>query len=81
MASMKFTKRPDGASQYITVDGDMIDMIGFAFYGTHDRTSELIYEANPHILGLDPVLPNGLTIILPAAPPEGRRVSTVSLWD
>jgi len=81
MSSMEFTQRADGSTVYTTVDGDVIDLIAFTFYGSHDRTSELLLEANPHILALDAVLPSEIEIVLPPDPPEPERISTLSLWD
>ncbi|WP_195161850.1 tail protein X [Mesorhizobium sp. NBSH29] len=77
---MNITERPDGTSVYATVDGDMVDQIANAFYGSHLGTAELIYERNQN-LSLQPmVLPAGILIILPKyTPPEPP--GQIQLWD
>ncbi len=78
--TLTVTELPDGTAEYVTADGDMIDQIARAYYGTHLRTAEAIYEANQN-LSLEPiVLPVGIRIILPRyerPTPPGQ----VQLWD
>lgn len=54
-------------SSYRTVEGDMIDAISVATYGTEDMV-EAIYLANPHLAGLGPILPSGINLTLPERP-------------
>lgn len=49
---------------YMTRDGDMVDLIAFETYGTEDAR-EAIYEANPGLADLSLTLPAGVTITLP----------------
>ena len=65
-------------SIYRTVDGDMIDAISVATYGSEEMV-EAIYRANPHLAELGPILPAGITITLPERPV--RPAATVQrLW-
>lgn len=49
---------------YRTIDGDVIDAICKAHYGSEQHVTA-VYEANPGLARLGPVLPKGLEIILP----------------
>jgi len=49
---------------YMTRDGDMVDLIAFEHFGTEDAR-EAIYEANPGLADLGLTLPAGVTITLP----------------
>ncbi len=77
---MKFDINDAGQSIYVTADGDMVDAIAFAFYGTHEKTAEAVLDANRGLAAYGPVLPAGVTIILPAAPPAEPK-QTIELWD
>lgn len=54
---------------YRTIDGDVVDAICKAHYGT-EAMSGAVYEANPGLARLGPVLPKGLEITLPDQPAE-----------
>lgn len=77
---MKVTENANGTAVYSTSDGDLVDQIANAFYGSHLGTAELIYAGNQD-LSLQPmVLPAGLSIILPKyTPPEPP--GQIKLWD
>lgn len=47
-----------------TSDGDMVDDICKAHYGTEAMTVA-VYEANPGLAARGPILPKGVEIILP----------------
>jgi len=65
-------------STYRTVDGDMIDTLARRAYGS-EAGVVTIYEANPRLAALGPVLPRGLLIALPdAAPAPVQR--PIRLW-
>jgi phage tail protein X len=49
---------------YRTRDGDMVDAICQAHYGSEGMV-EQVYEANPDLAELGPVLPLGLVLNLP----------------
>ncbi len=65
-------------STYRTVDGDMVDAICKAHYGREDMTVA-VYEANPNLSLLGPVLPRGIVIELLAQPETAIR-QPVRLW-
>jgi phage tail protein X len=70
------------AQQYRTKDGDTVDAVCFAFYGsTSGGQVEAVLEANRALgLGdLGPELPAGLIITLPViAPPATTTISLFS---
>lgn len=77
---MRFTYQPDGGAIYFTSDGDFLDLIAFNFYGTHDGTTVLLYEANRDIALVDQPFVAGLTITLPPrAEPEAP--AQIQLWE
>lgn len=68
---------------YLTREGDMVDAIAAARYGTEHRgMTEAILAANPGLAGRGPVLPENITILLPdIAPPGPREIASVDLWS
>jgi len=78
--TLTVTELPNGTAEYVTADGDMIDQIAFAYYGTHLGTAEAIYLANQNLSLAPIVLPAGTRVILPRyerPTPPGQ----VQLWD
>lgn len=65
-------------SVYRTIDGDMVDSICYAYYGSA-ALSVLVYEANPGLAERGPILPMGILITLPVVAPEPTR-TPVRLW-
>ena len=66
---------------YVTSQGDQVDAIAAAYYGsTSNRVAEQVLEANPGLADCGPELPAGLIITLPdiAAPAQKQGVR---LWD
>ncbi|MCF6432594.1 tail protein X [Leisingera sp. MMG025] len=63
---------------YRTSEGDMVDEICKDHYGREDM-AVAVYEANPGLAQLGPILPKGLEITLPAAQPATVR-KPVRLW-
>ena len=63
---------------YRTVDGDMVDAICHERYGDESMT-EAVYEANPGLAQLGPILPRGIEIDLPDVP-EPKPRSPIRLW-
>lgn len=68
-------------SDYITRDGDMIDWICWHHYGEQSGAVEAVYAANPVLVQYGPLLPAGLSIVLPELPKPVSTVKTVKLWD
>jgi phage tail protein X len=68
----------------MTVDGDMIDMICYRFYGRKQSGAvEAVLDANyPARLSEQPaILPRGITIVLPDLPTTLSKTPLVKLWD
>lgn len=65
-------------SIYRTKDGDMVDEICVAHYGSEHMT-EQVYEANPHLAALGPILSKGINITLPNRI-EIKVKSPIRLW-
>ena len=63
---------------YRTNDGDMVDAICKKEYGTEAMTVA-VYEANPGLAALGPVLPKGVLINLPTRSQHKIR-KPVRLW-
>ncbi len=63
---------------YRTIDGDMVDAICKTHYGSEAMTVA-VYDANPGLAALGPVLPKGILIKLPTAPEKPVR-KPIRLW-
>lgn len=62
---------------YQTREGDTLDLICHRYYGsTYQKQVEIVMEANRALALADfgPVLPKGLTIILPEITPPTKQV-------
>lgn len=78
---MIFEPLADGSHRYITMDGDMVDLIAFRFYGDHVDKTALVLDANPGLADRGVVLSAGVEILLPPAPAGQRNtVGQVELW-
>jgi phage tail protein X len=62
---------------YKTVDGDRIDLICFAYYGTCEAVP-MVLEKNPYLAEHE-VFPAGLEIVLPDI--EVNLFNRPRLWD
>ena len=78
---MKFQIGDDGVARYTTIDGDMIDQVVFAYYGTHEGTTEAVLDYNRDLAARPPTLPSGVTILLPEITIEDKPVEQIRLWD
>ena len=65
-------------STHRTIDGDMVDAICKAHYGREDMTAA-VYDANPGLAALGPVLAKGILIELPNVPEQTVR-KPIRLW-
>lgn len=64
---------------YITRDGDMLDQVCLAYYGSVAPLPQVL-AANPQLADQPPVLPSGVAITLPAVQPV-TQTPAVRLWD
>ena len=65
-------------SLYRTRQGDMVDAICKDHYGNEDLV-EQVYDANPGLAELGPVLPIGLGIVLPVITVQTVQ-APIRLW-
>lgn len=65
-------------NRYRTKQGDMVDAICKAQYGTEAHLP-MVLDANPGLADLGPVLPVGLLVDLPEQPADPVR-SVMRLW-
>lgn len=65
--------------KYRTRDGDVLDLICHNYYGDAPHSVEFVYDANPGLAELGPVLPSGVVIDLPEAAPA--EPTTIRLWN
>lgn len=66
--------------QVRAVQGDTVDRICYRYYGYTAGVTEAVYEANPGLAGLGPVLPEGTQVRLPDIA-EKPTQSTIQLWN
>lgn len=68
--------------EYRCKQGDVLDAICYAHYGTEHGTTEMVLNANPGLADYPVHLPMGLVIRLPVVQVASQPVAqTVSLWD
>lgn len=67
--------------EYVTIDGDMVDEIAQARYGATSGVVEAIYAANEGLADRGPVLPAGITIVLPELTARQKQANRVKLWE
>ena len=68
-------------TEYVTIDGDMVDQIAWAKFGATSGAVEAIYAANEGLADLGPVLSAGVTILLPDLSATQKTASRVKLWE
>lgn len=69
------------AAQLRTLQNDTVDALCWRHYGRTAGVAELVLDANPGLADYGPVLPQGLTVILPDAPDVTPERQVVNLWD
>jgi phage tail protein X len=68
--------------EYVTRQNDILDDVVFRYYGdTDNRIVETVLDANRGLADLGPVLPSGLTIILPDRAPSEETSQLQTLWN
>lgn len=65
---------------YVTRQFDEVDAICHRYYGRTQQTVEAVLAANPGLADMAPILPEGLTIMLPDLPAPSTS-ETVRIWD
>lgn len=60
--------------------GDTVDAICHRHFGQTGEVTEAVYEANPGLCELGPILPIGTPITLPDVAPAPER-NLIQLWD
>ena len=59
---------------------DTVDAICYRYYGRTARTLEAVYQANPGLADIGPVLPIGTAINMPTVD-DKPKTETLNLWD
>lgn len=78
----RYLTAADGSAIYVTVDGDMVDLIAHVHYGSHLGNTERVYDANPGLSARGPVLPAGVVVKLPELPVKAATAKPFRrLWD
>lgn len=62
------------------IEGDTVDRICFVHYGRTAGVTEAVYEANPGLADIGPILPTGTIVKLPAVAEKPTK-PTVQLWS
>lgn len=64
----------------ISQQNDTVDAICHRYYGRTARTLEAVYQANPGLADIGPVLPMGTAINMPTVD-DKPKTETLNLWD
>lgn len=67
-------------TEYITRQGDTLDYICWKFYEQQSGAVEVVLEANQNLADLGPILPAGVTVILPELEKPATEVQPLRLW-
>jgi len=65
----------------VTHQGDTVDLLCFRHFGRTQGLVEAVLELNPGLADHGPVLPLGLQVDLPDAPPQQTNTPLLQLWD
>lgn len=63
-----------------TIQGDTVDRICHRVYGKTAGVTEAVYEANPGLADIGPVIPTGTLVKLPEVAVQSTK-ATVQLWN
>lgn len=66
--------------RYIRQTGLTVDLVCHIHCGRTDGVIEAVYDANPGLAALGPVLPIGTTLTLPEMPKQAAK-TVIRLWD
>jgi phage tail protein X len=67
------------SEEVITQEGDTVDLIAFRRFGRHGMEAA-IWDANPGLAALGPILPAGITVKVPVPEVKDRKASD-RLWS
>lgn len=67
-------------NQYVTKQGETVDLACFRYYGHTRGVLEPVLKANPGLAGLGLIPPMGTNIAMPDPQPV-KAAPLVSLWD
>ncbi|KAF0810443.1 phage P2 tail gpX-like protein [Alcanivorax sp. S71-1-4] len=62
------------------VEGDTVDLICWRHYGRTAGVTEAVYDSNPGLADVGPVLPRGTLVRLPEQAPAPVKKG-IQLWD
>lgn len=68
------------ATEARAIQGDTVDRICYRHYGYTAGVTEAVYQANPGLAELGPVLPTGTRVMLPEVAAQPTK-TTVQLWN
>jgi phage tail protein X len=63
-----------------TIQGDTVDRICYRIYGKTAGVTEAVYEANPGLADIGPIIPTGTLVKVPEVPTQPTK-ATVQLWN
>mgnify|MGYP000356722867 CR=1 FL=1 len=69
------------STEVIARQGDTVDLICWRHYGKTATVTEAVYEANPGLADLGPILPHGQRVILPAIETAQPADNQIYLWE
>lgn len=62
------------------IQGDTVDRICYRIYGKTAGVTEAVYEANPGLADIGPIIPTGTLVKLPEVTRQPTQ-ATVQLWN
>jgi len=69
----------NSSEDYVTQEGDTVDLIAYTRFGAHGM-EPAIFDANPGLAALGPVLPAGIVVRVPV-PVVKDRVAGLRAWS
>lgn len=62
------------------IQGDTVDRICYRIYGKTAGVTEAVYEANPGLADIGPIIPTGTLVKVPEVTTKPTK-ATVQLWN
>ena len=69
------------AKTYTTKQGETVDLVCWRHYGRTREVTEAVFNANPGLAALGPVLPFATVIALPVIAARSTARKLVNLWS